>query len=80
MSEKKQVVVATYYTYVPFLLPEGVDLNAEGVKWWIKWNTLYIELPDNRSFEIECLYEPDTDYKYPNKTSIEPAEDWVMSD
>jgi hypothetical protein len=75
-----KVVVATYHTHVPFRIPEDIDLNAEGVEWGIKWNTLWIRLPDGRELEVECIYHPETDYKEPNSTSIEPAEDWIMSD
>jgi hypothetical protein len=76
MDSNRQVLVATYKTYVPFIVPKGIDLNAPGVEWSLKWNELVITLADGTEITVECAYEPETDYKYASETSIEKGEDW----
>ena len=76
MDSNRQVLVVTYKTHVPFIIPKGIDLNAAGVEWSIKWNELVISLPDGTEISVESPYEPETDYKYPSETAIEKGEDW----
>lgn len=66
-------IVAEYTCYSKFRVPDDIDL--EKVKWWIKHNTLHIELPNGDVLEIESEYEIEGDYKYPNKTEIEEEEE-----
>lgn len=75
-ASDRQVLVATYKVYVPFAIPKGIDLNAPGVEWWVKWNELLIRLPDGTEITVESAYEPEADYKYPNETEIEKGDAW----
>lgn len=76
MESNRQIVVAMYKTFVPFVVPKGVDLNAPGVKWGIKWNELYIEMPDGTEHTIEAAFEAENDMKRPDETSIESEKGW----
>lgn len=76
MDSNRQVVVVTYKTFVPFVVPKGIDLKAPGVEYSVKWNQLHITLADGTEIDVEAAYEAETDYKYPNKVEIEKGEDW----
>lgn len=76
MSENRKVIVAVYKSCSPFVVPKDVDLNAPGVSWTIKWNTLYIEFPDGRSLKVESACDPEGDFKYPSETEIVSGEEW----
>jgi hypothetical protein len=76
MSEDRKVLVAVYKTCAPFVIPKDVDLNAPGVTWTIKWNVLYIDLPDGRNLIIDSACDPEGDFKYPSETEIVPGDDW----
>ena len=71
-----QVVVATYHSV--FKVPKGKDIN-KAHSYWVKRNTLDIcwtkedEENDNAE-EIEAHL--DVDYKSPQQTKVECAEDW----
>jgi hypothetical protein len=76
MDSNRQVVVATYKSFVPFVVPKGIDLNAPGVEYFVKWKSLLIKLSDGTEIEVEPADEIEIDYKYPNKVEIEKGEDW----
>jgi len=79
---ERQVVVATYYSPSSvFKVPKGKDIN-KAHEWWIKYDTLYIywtkEDEDNKNVEeIEPTLKAceASDYKYPQETEVELAED-----
>jgi hypothetical protein len=73
-----QVLVARYTTEFVFKVPEGVVLTPENHH--VRWNILYITLPDGSEVEIEPCHECEADYKYPNSTEIQPAENWDFLD
>ena len=73
-----QVLVARYTAEFVFKIPEGVVLTDENH--WIKWNVLHITLPSGEEIEIEPCYECEIDYKYPNSTEVQPAENWDLDD
>jgi hypothetical protein len=69
MENKRTIVTAVYEVCSEFVVPEGIDLNSPDVDWWIKWDTMFIELKDGRRFEIEPRYRAsDADWKRPDKT------------
>ena len=72
-----KVLIATYYCSTEFRIPKGIDLEAEGVKYWVKWSTLYIELPDGTILEVAESYPPSesNDFKRPSKCEIEDDDD-----
>lgn len=69
-----QVLVASYTTEYIFKIPEGVVLTPENH--WIKWNTLYITLPDGKEIEIEHSLEVEPDFKEPDSTEVQDAGYW----
>ena len=73
-----QVLVAKYTSESVFKIPEGVVLTPQNH--FVKWNILSITLPDGKRLEIEPCYESESDYKYPDSTEVQPAEDWDLDD
>lgn len=73
-----QVLVASYTTKFVFKIPEGVVLTDENH--WIKWNTLHIILPNGEELDIEHTLEYEPDYKHPDSTEIQSAENWCLDD
>ena len=78
---ERQVVVVTYYAPSVFKVPKERDIN-KAHNWWVKWNTLYIywtkEDEDNENVEeIEPHWDASEriDYKWPQETEVELAED-----
>lgn len=72
------VLVARYTTEFVFKIPEGVVLTNENH--WIKWNTLHITLPDGKEIEIEHSLEVEPDFKHPDSTEVQSADDWCLDD
>ncbi len=68
-------VVASYTIQETFKIPKGVDLDASGVKWFIRWRVLHIETPDGQTYEIDGEEVPN-DYKTPDEIDIEGAYEW----
>jgi hypothetical protein len=66
-------VLAEFSCYSRFLIPEGIDLDT--VKWWVKHNTLHIELENGETLEIEPEGEVEVDAKYPTNTEIVEEDD-----
>jgi hypothetical protein len=69
IKPKKYQVLVTYKATVAIKVPKGIDLNAPGVKYYVKWGDLYISLPNG---EEVLVRGPDTDiineainWKYP---------------
>ena len=59
-------ILATYSKVrFMYVLPDGIDLKSKDVRYYIKYNTLYIETRDGRSFEITG--ELDDDLKWPDE-------------
>jgi len=73
-----QVLVARYTAEFVFKIPEGVVLTDENH--WIKWNVLHITLPSGEEIEIEPCHECEVEYKYPNSTEVQPAENWDLEE
>ena len=78
---ERQVVVATYYPPESvFKVPKGKDIN-KAHSYWVRYNTLYIywtkEDEDNDNVEeIEPHWNArEGDYKRPQETEVELAED-----
>ena len=84
---ERQVVVATYYRPSSvFKVPKGKDIN-KAHSYGVKHNTLYIywtkEDEDNDNFqEIEPHFNAteENDFKYPQETEVELAEDHAIDD
>lgn len=76
----RKVVRATYYAPESvFKIPDGLDLEDESVVkfWGVKYNTLHIHYVDGREEELEPYFDAvdSSDYKYPQETEIEDADD-----
>lgn len=71
-----KVLVATFMTQAVFKIPKGLNLYDKTIvkKFYVRYDTLYIEYTDGRTDEIEQEFcdEP----KHPHETNIEDAEDW----
>lgn len=82
MSDIRQIVQATYVTSSEFVTPKGIDLKSEDVKdWWIRWDTLRIEMKDGRIFVVQPRFpvtECNDFVKFP--TSAKIAEDEIDED
>jgi hypothetical protein len=66
---KRQAVFATYSVTEKFKVPKGIDLNAPGVSYFVKWNKLHIDLPNGKSLEVEGAYNVphEFDWKRPDE-------------
>ncbi len=83
METERQIVIARYTVEYPFRIPKGVDLEDKNVveSWCVKWNILHIYYVDGRIKQINPAWDNEPDYKYPQDTSVESAEDMgIMSD
>jgi hypothetical protein len=67
-----QKITAYYHGFSVFELPEGFNIeDTNTVKdWWIKWNTLYVELVDGKKLEFEPTL-CDNGTKRPDSVEIE---------
>ena len=75
----RKVVSATFYPPVAvFKLPDGIDLEDKTVVegWYVKYATLRIYYVDGHEEKIEAYFDPETDWKRPQDTLIEDAEDY----
>ena len=81
-EKPRKVVVAHYTATAYFKVPKGVDLEDKSVVegWFIKWNRLEISYVDGRKEEIDALYDPEVDYKYPSEEQIGNADDYGLDD
>jgi hypothetical protein len=72
----KKALVARYRAMDIFLIPDEIDLNAEGVTHYVKWSTLYIQFPDGtaRSIEAQFSVAHNADFKTPDETEIVEGE------
>ena len=74
----KQVIHAVYKVYSTFVIPEGIDLDdkEQVSKWWIKWDTMYIEMVDGREFKVRpyIIAGDSNDYKRPDDTMLNEEE------
>lgn len=77
MSDRK-VVIATYWHNDAFVIPKGLDLEDKTVvkEWCIKYNTMFVELASGERLQIESQGWWEMEFKYPNETKIEDADDW----
>ena len=75
---KSQVIQAEYTLYSTFVVPEWIDLDDRDQveKWWIKWDTMYIEMVDGREIEVKpyIAAEDCADYKRPDDTLLNEEE------
>lgn len=54
-----QVLYCDWEDYSTFSVPDGIDLrDTKNVKWYVRWNTLYIETRDGQTYEIEATDNP----------------------
>jgi len=67
----KKVLIAEYRCHSEFKIPRGIDLEAEGVKYHVYRNTLYITLPDGTDVEVECYGPDDSGFDEPNECVVE---------
>lgn len=73
----RQVIHAEYKVFSTFVIPEGIDLDdKEQVKnWWVKWDTMYIEMVDGREFEVSAYISAAQDeFKRPDDTMLNEEE------
>lgn len=73
----KQVIHAEYKVYSTFVIPDGIDLddNEQVSKWWVKWDTMYIEMVDGRTIEVEAyICASNSDFKRPDDTMLNEEE------
>lgn len=66
----KRVVYAAYNVTEQFVVPKGIDLNAEGVTWSVKWNTLEITLPDGKTLSVEGSRDQPNNFDWKRPSSI----------
>lgn len=80
MSSSKKVLVATYSVQDVFEIPNGIDLNAPNVNWYVKWSTLYISVDDGPMIEIEPSIpaSESSDFKRPDSEAVEDAKNWGL--
>lgn len=58
-AASKQTLYCDFEDYSAFTVPPGVDLrDKQNVKWWVRYNTLYVELKDGTKYEIEATDNP----------------------
>ena len=65
-----------------FHIPKSIDLDAPGVDWAIKWNTLEICMPDGKSISIEAEFDApkNFDWKRPDDCNImDDDDDWDVN-
>jgi len=62
---------------VIFKIPDGLDLEDKTVVefWFVKWGTLHIHYINGEEKEIEWEYEPEMDFKDPESSEIEDADE-----
>ena len=73
----RQVINAKYEVYSTFVIPEGIDVeNKEQVeKWWIRRDTLHIEMKDGRKISVlPHIRAFDSEFKTPDSTKVEEEE------
>ena len=73
----RQVVVACSSSEQIFKIPDGLDLEDKTVVefWFVKWGTLHIQYVNGEEKEIEWEYEPEVDFKHPESSEIEDADE-----
>lgn len=75
----RKIVVAKYYQYEYFKIPDNLDLNDKSVVEYysVKWGTLYIKYVGIEKLEEIKPFDENTcdDLKRPNNLLIEDAED-----
>ena len=72
-EEPRQVIASTYCPVtIFFIVPKGIDLNnkEQVVNHWVKYGVLFIELTDGKTIQVQAFFEPEPDYKWPDKTVI----------
>ncbi len=81
-NRMSKVVIANYNLQSIFKIPKGLDLEdkTQVKSWWIKWNTLKIELVDETILNVKPEFDVmENDLKYPSDDpTIEDAEDYGM--
>ena len=74
-----KVLIATYTAYNYFVIPPAlakiIDNKDYVESYYVKWDTLYIDLTNGETIEIQMKNSCDPDYKYPEETKIEDLED-----
>ena len=73
-SERTQTLYCHYKDFSAFAVPEGIDLrDTKNVKWFVRWNTLHIELKNGDKYEIEATDSPQL--KRPESCSLYDPKD-----
>jgi hypothetical protein len=68
-----QKITAYYNGYAVFKLPDGIDVEDPLIvkDWWVKYNTIHIELTSGQTLEIDPeMYDTGTKY-HPDNVDIE---------
>lgn len=66
MPPKKQCVIVSYSGSDTIKVPKGIDLEAPGVEYYVKWGTLYITLANGESIEVQGHADSEIiNWKYP---------------
>jgi hypothetical protein len=71
---KQKVVIASYTAESYFLVPKHISINEDN--YTVKWGKLFITDENGKEIEIEQTMESEIDYKFPNDTRIEDADDY----
>jgi len=81
-SKSRNILQASYSFTSTYLIPEYIDLKAEGVSYYVKWNMLHITMPNGTEYVIKPYFDArdDIDWKWPDNTTIELAEDHGISE
>ena len=78
----RQGIIAEYTTYSTFVVPEGIDLHE--TKWYVRYNTLYIEFKDGRILTVDPYISADEsdlkDVADVTKEEVEVDEDYKDED
>ena len=71
----KKMLIAHYSLQNVFKIPDDIDLTADGVEYGVRYNTLYITLPNGKNVEIEGGFNVTdinvADFERPNEIEIE---------
>ena len=75
IATEMKILRAEYLLSNDFHIPDSLDLTK--YKYWVKWDTLYVEINKTITIEIQPIdhiHECSDTFKYPNKTSTDTLE------
>lgn len=73
----QQITLTYNEVFATVDVPEGIDLKSKDVRWYVKYNTLYIETRDGKKYEIDA--EMNDDFHSPDELTIEDPDGEVYT-